>query len=69
MFNDDLWAFLGIAGLGITAYCSGKNNGIKQTVIEYEMRHVVEKQQLQIADLQQKLSVLEKYNRLTNNVT
>lgn len=67
MQNEDIWAMIGLAGLGISAYCYGKDSGVKQTTAKYEMQNVVEKQQQQIAELQQKLSVLEKYNRLTNN--
>lgn len=67
MFNDDLWAMLGIAGFGVTAYCVGKDSGVKHATAKYEMQSVVENQQRQIAELQQKLSVLEKYTRLTNN--
>lgn len=66
MFNDDLWAMLGIAGFGVSAYCYGKENGVKQTTTKYEMQSVVDKQQQQIHDLQRRLNDFERNNRFTN---
>lgn len=67
MFNDDLWAMLGIAGFGIGAYITGKENGVKQTTAKYEMELVVDKQQQQIHDLQRRLNDFERNSRFTNN--
>ena len=61
-FNDDFWATLIIAGVGIGAYCAGKNKGAQETVAKYDAKAIINSQQQQINDLNAKLNALTAKN-------
>lgn len=60
MFSDDFWGIVTLLGVGVSAYCHGKNNGVNQTVSKYETQKLIHDQQVQIALLHQKIDEMKR---------